>query len=132
VNQPIIETVLAESETLEHVRPGDTIFREGDEPRGVYVLESGQVDLLFSARNGSAKPLRLAEAGQILGLSNVVTQRTHDCTAVARTACDVGFIDRNDFLRALDDSPSVWFSVLRMLSNDVNAVYDDMRALAAR
>jgi CRP-like cAMP-binding protein len=131
VNQPIIETVLAESETLEHVRPGDTIFREGEEPRGVYVLESGQVDLLFSSRNGS-KPLRLAEAGQILGLSNVVMQRNHDCTAIARTACDVGFIDRNDFLRALDDSPSVWFSVLRMLSNDVNAVYDDMRALAAR
>jgi len=131
VNQSI-ETALADSETLLRVRPGDTIFREGEMPRGVYVLRSGKVDLLFFARNGAAKPLRVAEPGQILGLSCVVTNRNHDCTAVAHTSCEIGFIERDDFLRMLDESPAVWFSVLRFLSNDVNAVYGDMRALAAR
>ena len=37
-----------------------------------------------------------------------------------------------EFRRALDDSPAVWFSVLRVLSNEVNAVYDDMRVMATR
>ena len=132
MNQSIIETALADSERLLQVRPGETIFREGETPRGVYVLQSGQVDLLFTARNGNVKPLRVAEAGQMLALSSVVAHGDHDCTATARTNCEIGFIDRDDFLRALDDCPGVWFSVLRLLSSDVNAVYDDMRTLACR
>lgn len=111
---------------------GETLFREGETPRGVYVLHSGTVDLLFSARDGSAKPLREAQPGQILGLSCVVTQRPHDCTATAAGPCEVAFIERDDFLRALDDTPSAWFSVLRVLSSEVNAVYDDIRTMAAR
>ena len=132
MSQSIIGTALADSETLLRVLPGETIFREGETPRGVYVLRSGRADLLFSSRNGDAKPLRVAEAGQILGLSCVVTQRNHDCTAIASTPCEIGFIERDDFLRTLDDRPAVWFSVLRLLSSDVNAVYEDMRVLAAR
>lgn len=132
MSRSIIETNLADRETLLRLPAGATLFREGETPRGVYVLHSGTVDLLFSARDGSAKPLREAQPGQILGLSCVVTQRPHDCTATAAEPCEVAFIERDDFLRALDDSPAVWFSVLRVLSSEVNAVYDDIRTMAAR
>jgi CRP-like cAMP-binding protein len=132
MSRSIIETTLAERETLVQFRTGETLFREGEEPQGVYVLHSGTVHLLFAARNGSAKPLREVQPGQILGLSCVVTRRHHDCTAVAAEPCEAAFIERDDFLRTLDDSPAVWFSVLRVLSSEVSAVYDDMRVLAAR
>jgi len=132
VEPSIIETTLAERETLIRLRKGETLFREGEPPRGVYVLHSGSVDLLFAAKDGSAKPLREAQSGQILGLSCVVTQRVHDCTATAAEPCEVAFIEREDFLHALDDSPAVWFSVLHLLSNEINAAYDDMRVLASR
>lgn len=132
MSQSIIETTLAERETLLRFRTGETLFREGEQPQGVYVLHSGSVHLLFASRDGSAKPLREAQPGQILGVSCVVTEREHDCTAIAAEPCEVAFIERDDFLRALEKSPAVWFSVLRVLSSEVNAVYDDMRALAAR
>lgn len=132
MSRSIIETNLADRETLLRLREGETLFREGDVPLGVYVLHSGTVNLVFSARNGSTKPLREAQPGQLLGLSCVVTQRPHDCTATAAEPCEVAFIERADFLRALDDSPAVWFSVLRVLSSEVNAVYDDIRTMAAR
>ncbi|MFL6244767.1 MAG: Crp/Fnr family transcriptional regulator [Thermoanaerobaculia bacterium] len=132
MNHSIIETSLADRETLIRLRGGEVLFREGEMPRGVYVLHSGTVKLLFAARNGNEKPLREAQPGQILGLSCVVTRRVHDCTATAAGSCEVAFIEREDFLRALDDSPAVWFSVLRVLSSEVNAVYDDMRSLAGR
>jgi CRP-like cAMP-binding protein len=131
VNQSIFDTARVEVKSPLWVKPGEAIFREGERPDGVYILQEGTVDLLFASRNGNVKPLRMAEAGQILGLSCVVTQRNHDCTAVARTRCELGFIERDDFLKMLEDSPAIWFSVLRLLSNDVNAVYDDMRALVS-
>jgi CRP-like cAMP-binding protein len=129
VNESVIEAAWSTFETLRRCAPGTVLFREGEEPRGVFVMHEGIVDLLFSARNGNTKPLRIAEPGQILGLSCVVGARVHDCSATARTPCLAGFIERDVFLRALDENPAIWFNVLRLLSTDVNAVYEDMRAL---
>jgi CRP/FNR family transcriptional regulator len=132
MSRSIIETSFAEHETLVRFRPGETLFREGEQPRGVYVLHSGSVQLLFAGKTGNAKPLRETRPGQILGLSCVITQRLHDCTATAAEPCEVAFIERDQFLHMLDDSPAVWFSVLRVLSSDVNAAYDDIRGIATR
>jgi CRP-like cAMP-binding protein len=127
-----MEQILTKLELLRRCAPGTLLFREGEDARGVFVLHEGKVDLLFATRAGNVKPLRLAEPGQILGLSSVVGRRPYDCSAKARTPCLVGFIDRDVFLRVLEDNPAVWFSVLRILSNEVNAVYHDMRTLAIR
>lgn len=132
MTRSIIETSIARSEITLQFGPGEILFREGEEPRGVYLLQSGQVDLVFSTKTGTAKALRGMKAGQILGLSSVVTRTPNDCTATTATACTVGFVDRESFLRTLQESPAVWFTVLQLLSSDVNAVYDDMRLLVAR
>ena len=132
MSESIIDTALADRELVMKFDDGEILFREGEQPRGVYVLRSGTTKLLFSARNGSAKPLREAQPGQILGLSSVVTPRVHDCTATCAGPCEVAFIERETFLRALEEQPAVWFSVLHVLSNEVSAVYDDMRSLALR
>jgi CRP-like cAMP-binding protein len=114
----------------QHRAAGETLFAEGGLPDGVYVLHAGEVELLFAAREGEPKPLRAVRAGRILGLSSVVMQRPHDCSAIARTECEVGFVEREEFLRSLETTPALWLSVLRMLSSDVDAVYADMCALA--
>jgi CRP-like cAMP-binding protein len=124
----LTEAPLVSSETRQRRDAGEMLFLEGETPAGVYILHSGEVELLFATRNGNAKPLRVATHGQILGLSSVVMRRPHDCSAIARTLCQVGFIGRDEFIKSLNDTPSIWLSVLRMLSSDVNAVYDDMRA----
>jgi CRP-like cAMP-binding protein len=127
----LTETPLKAVEKREHRAAGEALFIEGETPLGVYVLHAGDVDLVFAAREGRPKPLRVVNPGRILGLSSVVMQHPHDCSAIARTECEVGFVGREEFLRSLEKTPAIWLSVLRMLSSDVNAVYDDMRVLAA-
>ena len=122
---------LAPYETVEAWPSGKVLFREGEAPRGAYVLLSGDVDLVFASRAGQAKPLRIASPGQILGLSCIVSGRLHDCSATARTSCVTGFIAKERFLSLLDDNPSLWFSVLQTLSSDINSCYDCMRTLSA-
>ena len=116
-------------ERAERVGKGDVLFREGQDPQGVYVLRSGQVDLVFAAKTGQAKPLRVAEAGQILGLSCIVSRKPHDCTATARSSATVGFIEKTTFQRLLEEQPTLWFKVLQYISAEVNACWDCMRAL---
>lgn len=126
---PSIDGVLAPYEKTQSVARGQVIFREGDEPLGVYFLHSGNVDLVFAAKNGEAKTLRVADAGQILGLSSVVSRRAHDCTATAKSPATVGFIPKDMFQRLLEEQPALWLTVLQIISADVNACWDCMRTL---
>jgi len=43
----------------------------------------------------------------------------------------VAFIPREEFMDILEERPAAWFNVLRLLSSEVNGVYDEMRALSA-
>jgi CRP-like cAMP-binding protein len=106
---------------------GDVLFRQGDTAAGIYVIRDGAIDLTSSPREGVVRPVYAAEPGDILGLSSVVSHRPYDCTAVARSACTVGFIDGHEFLAMLDENPVIWFSVLRLLSQDLNDCYERIR-----
>jgi CRP/FNR family cyclic AMP-dependent transcriptional regulator len=126
-----VDDVLAPYETIEKVPAGKTLFREGTDPAGVWVLHSGQVELTCAAKGGAAMPLLAVDAGQILGLTSIVSGRSHDASAVARKSSVVGFIQKDRFLRLLDEKPALWLSVLRMISTDINACWDCMRSLKA-
>ena len=132
--QPEGTTVLQTLAPYEMIEtwPGSiSLFREGDSPSGVYVLLSGEVDLVFASRAGLMKPLRIAGAGQLLGLSCIVSGREHDCSATTRTSAVTGFIPKSTFLKLLDENPALWFSVLQMISSEINSCYDCMRVLSA-
>jgi CRP-like cAMP-binding protein len=127
----VVLQTLAPYETVETWPAGRVLYSEGAAPRGVYVLLSGDVDLVFASRAGLAKPLRIASAGQLLGLSAVVSARVHDYSATTGTTAVTGFIAKERFLRLLDENPPLWFSVLQMISSEINNCYDCMRTLTA-
>jgi len=117
---------------MQHHDPSTVLFRDSDDPDGLFLVESGEVDLSFASPNGIGKRLRTAKTGQVLGLSELILNHPHECTATSRTSCLIRFIPRRLFLQALQRSPALWFNVLTVLSHHVGIVYDDMRALAAR
>lgn len=130
--QTLVAQALAPVETLQSWPAGTVLFREGDQPEGVYFIHSGEVDLSFSSpRSGEAKALLVAGGGQILGLTCVVSGRVHDSSARTRSACVTGFVDKREFLRLLDEMPALWLSVLQMISTNINACWDCMRTLGA-
>ena len=127
-----VDEVLAPYETIQMVPAGKVLFREGNDPRGVYYLHSGEVDLRFSSpKSGQTKTLLIAGPGEILGLTSVMSGYGHDSTATARTACITGFVEKARFLRLLEEKPALWVVVLRMISSNISACWECMRSLAA-
>lgn len=110
----------------QRVAPNAVLFREGEIPNGVYILHWGEVALTHVTTDGMRRE-RTARAGEILGLAAVISDCAHLTTAIATTRCEFGFIEREEFQSAVDASPAIWFSVLRQLSQDVNASYDLIR-----
>ncbi len=108
------------------VDPDAVLFREGEHADGVYVLHAGEVILVHALDDDSERG-RLATAGQMLGISAVMSGCAHHTSAIATTACDVAFIERSEFRSLIDGSPALWFAVLRQLSQDVNESYSIIR-----
>jgi CRP-like cAMP-binding protein len=121
---------LAPYERLEVHPPGTRLFAEGDEPAGIYYLHSGEVDLCFAAnRDEPPRPLITCAAGQMLGLTALVTHRRHDSTATTSSTCIVGYLEAARFLQLLDEKPALWLTILQLISTNINTCWDCMRSL---
>jgi CRP-like cAMP-binding protein len=112
------------------LEPGEVIFVEATWPDGIYILERGSADLLFSGR-GEHTPHRI-DAGTILGLSSLVSDRAHEYTATSVERSMIGYVSRSTFFKVLQDDPARWFDVLRILSRDIGSCYDRVRELSQR
>src|SRR5687767_9591829 len=62
---------------------GSSLFVEGQTAKGVYILCSGRVKLLTYSERGKSIIVRVAEPGEVLGLSEVVSGIPYEDTAQA-------------------------------------------------
>jgi CRP-like cAMP-binding protein len=125
-----MSTALEQFEVAQKVQPGTLLYREGELPKGVYVVRSGDVELFYASRAGDSKPLRTVEPGTILGLSCVVSNKRHDCTATTRSDAEIGFIGREDLQRLLTEKPDLWLTVLQLISSEISSCWQCMKSLA--
>jgi CRP/FNR family transcriptional regulator len=95
---------------------GAVLFVEGQAPRGIFVLCKGSVKLSITSPNGRTVIVKLAEPGEVLGLSATISGKPYEVTAETLDPCQVNFVKREDFLRFLKDDVEVCFKVAEQLS----------------
>jgi len=107
-----------------HAYPrGSILFVEGQIAEGVYILCSGRVKLTTYSEAGRAIILRVAEAGEVLGLSEIISAIPYEKTAETTGDCRVGFVEAKEFLRFLQSSHEAAFNALRQLSSNNHKAY---------
>jgi len=97
---------------------GSTLFVEGQPSAGVYVLCQGQVKLSTCSSDGKVITLGIAEAGEVLGLSAVLSRTEYETTANALETCQVNFGPRDAFLKYLRENPEAALSAAKQLSRN--------------
>ena len=108
---------------------GAVLFVEGQAPRGIFVLCKGRVKLSICATDGKTLILKIAEPGEVLGLSATVSGKAYELTAETIDPCQVNFVKREDFLRFLRDHSDACFKVAEQLSDKYNNACHEVRAL---
>jgi len=126
-DQALVHDVLTAAETMQQLQPAEVLFRENEPTLGVYVIHSGEVELLAGAGEKGPKVIRRAQAGEILSLSQAVSGRCHDATAVVTAPARIGFVESGAFLGTLNANPHAWPLVLQLLSGQIHAMYDAMK-----
>lgn len=112
---------------LEHRPSGSLLHSEGEFPKALFMLVSGQIKLSMYSRTGSSCRLRVVSAGDLIGLSAAISGRPYDATAETLEPSTIAYIRRDDFLGILHESNESCFSVLQLLSRDISSCYDLMR-----
>ena len=82
---------------------GAVLFVEGQAPRGIFVLCKGRVKLSICSTDGKTLILKIAEPGEVLGLSATVGGKPYELTAETVDPCQVNFVKRDDFLHFLKE-----------------------------
>ncbi|HEY3052654.1 MAG TPA: cyclic nucleotide-binding domain-containing protein, partial [Thermoanaerobaculia bacterium] len=119
------------AQQIERWPAGKILFKQGDDPQGIFIVHSGQVDLVFSARSGVTKALCSVRPGNIVGLSDAISGTKYECTATTRTASRIGFVPLVELRRMLDENPGLWLGIATSLSADLGSCWACMRSLGA-
>jgi CRP/FNR family transcriptional regulator, cyclic AMP receptor protein len=108
---------------------GAVLFVEGQAPRGVYMICGGRVKLSTTSRDGKTLILRIAQAGEVLGLHATVSGKPYELTAEALQPCQLDFIRRDDFLRFLQHHSDACLNAAQHLSKNCQSAYEMIRSL---
>jgi CRP/FNR family cyclic AMP-dependent transcriptional regulator len=108
---------------------GALLFLEKQDPRGVFVLCAGQVKLSISSSAGKTLILRIAKAGEILGLMAALSGSPYEVTAETLHPCQVAFIRRDDFLHFIAKHPEVYQGAAKQLSILYNGACEQLRTV---
>jgi CRP/FNR family transcriptional regulator len=108
---------------------GAVLFVEGQTPRGIFVLCKGRVKLSICSTDGKTLILKIAEPGEVLGLSATVSGKPYELTAETVDPCQVNFVKREDFLRFLKEHSDACFRVAEQLSDKYTSACRDLRSV---
>lgn len=109
---------------------GSYLFLEKEPVRGVFMLCSGKAKLTMSSRGGKTLILRLAKAGETLGLVAAISGSPYEATVEALEPCQVAFIRQDDFTRFIARHPEAYQVILRELSSQYHGTCEQMRTIA--
>ena len=90
---------------------GQTVFREGDDDQGVFIVIEGVIEL----RKGDTV-VRVLQSGTVHGELFLQQSESHQYTAIAREDARVLNLERNDVFDALLESPEFGVAMVQDLA----------------
>jgi CRP/FNR family transcriptional regulator, cyclic AMP receptor protein len=114
--------------SLLHPR-GKVLFAEGEPARGVHVLRTGRATVSISSSQGRIVILRLAQAGDVLGLNSVLQSTSYETTVKALEPCRTDFISHAGLIELMRKSQTLTETIMRILSRELAELTNRARSL---
>lgn len=95
---------------------GETIFFEGDEADGFYIVSSGQIKVFKMNPMGKEHILHIFGPGEPVGEVPVFSKQPFPANAEALVKSSTLFFPRKDFVALIENNPSIALNMLAVLS----------------
>jgi CRP-like cAMP-binding protein len=107
---------------------GKALFRCGQPPRGVYLVDKGEVNLFLPVSSATGAVFEKAGPGALLGLSEAVSGAHHKLRAEAACPTSVSFVTREALLDCLRQNPVSCMQIVHLLSENLHLLYHRFRS----
>lgn len=110
-------------------QPGEVIFQEGEPGGSMFVIQEGQVEI-FLERNGQEVPLKLLWEGDFLGVMALFNGGARSVNARSMDTSRLLTVDRKNFLRRIQEDPTIAFRLVQMLTRQVSELEEDVSVIS--
>ena len=107
---------------------GTILFKEGDEGKEMYLINSGEVKLSRKTSQGDVILARLG-FGEFFGEMSVITNQPRTVTAETVTDCRLNIITKDILETLVAGKPLVALSILKKLMFRLESAYDHIEDL---
>ena len=111
-------------------QPGMLLFSEKSMPSGIFIVVSGEVKLSINSSEGKRLILSIAKAGDVLGLSSVLSGLPSEMTAEVLYPSRIAIIERDQFIAFMSRHPEVYQVVTQELSLQYKVACEQLRTVA--
>ncbi|MBL7827442.1 MAG: Crp/Fnr family transcriptional regulator [Saprospiraceae bacterium] len=94
------------------------IFKQGDSPKGVFILKSGLVKIVYTSPAGQRTLVYIYKPGDWFGYRQALTMDNNQISAIAIEKVEVDFISNDDFIKLIEEHPKFSHNLLVTLSHE--------------
>lgn len=115
--------------TKRQFKKGETVVQEGMESYDVYVILSGEAEVVKTYFDQPVG-VRTLRKGDVFGAAALIVKSPRFSTVVAKTDLTVGFVYRDDFISILEKLPPEVNEIMQGMVNQLKAAYEVCAELA--
>ncbi|MGD0737846.1 MAG: Crp/Fnr family transcriptional regulator [Terracidiphilus sp.] len=97
------------------------LFRQGDPPVGLFIVNKGEVTLSMSSPTGELLLSMQVGAGSLLGLPGLIGNEPYTLSALACNGAELSFVTHDDFTALMHSDPGLALKVLQVLAAEVRS-----------
>jgi CRP-like cAMP-binding protein len=125
-------TLLNKNMVTHTYRKGESLFREGSYPTGIYYIKKGKVKKYKTDKDGSEQIFYVCRKGELLGYHALISDEKYIDTASTLEESTISFIPKDDFLLAVQTSPVLSNRLLKVMSHEFGVLVNGLAVFAQK
>lgn len=102
-------------------KKGEPLFHSGDDPNGVFCVNSGTIKLETEGPQGNGHILRVIQGGGMVGYRSLFANEPYHATAIGVEEGFACYIPRSSFVKVLEKYPDLSFKLLNHISKELGS-----------
>ncbi|MBL7542726.1 MAG: Crp/Fnr family transcriptional regulator [Bdellovibrionaceae bacterium] len=118
-SSPDVVKVIDSVKVTCHYKAGQTIFQQGQDPLGLFAVQSGLVKLEVNSSDGHAHTLRMLGPGGVVGYRSLFAHEPYKANAIAIEDTHLCYIPKKELFQVFADHPEATLNFMQSICKDL-------------
>ncbi len=123
---PDLQKALVALATPVSKKKGAVLFRQGQQPEGVFLLQVGKAELTLRATGEGVVLPRTVGPGSVLGLPASIGGKGYSLTAKTIEDCTLAFVDRKKVVKLLRDNGQLCMHAVEIIGRELTSLRQEV------